>query len=308
MLNFSQEQNYFLQQGAGMRQSMIDTIVETVEAALKPPVNDYDEWYSDAIISGTAGIGKTHNAIKQLNAKGIHPIVIKGNQSIANLSGALMAYHYRFVNRPNPQPGEKLVLVFDDCDSLFETRDSINVLKGMTGKPGQRVFQHNVQVNKHQYSDFVQSIIDNYAPADGSSGIHVPCDDIVFIFTTNFPIPTEREAKEYMAKKKAATPQANKKMDLAAIRRRFAPTPSYVLSKKVNWGWIAEVGLNDGGLDILPDQQSKIIVLDWMWNNWDELNESNISTMEKMAIQMLRFPDSYRDRWERSLIDQMRSI
>lgn len=307
MLKFSQEQEYFIQQGAAMRRSLIDTIVETVETALQPPVNDFDEWYCDAIISGTMGIGKTYNAIKELNAKGIYPIVIKGNQSIANLSGALMAHHYRFTNRTNPEPGEKLVIVFDDCDSLFETRDSINLLKGMTGKPGERMFQHNVQVNKHQYSDFVQTIMNNYAPKDGSSGIHVSCEDMIFIFTTNFTVPTEREAKEY-ASKKGNTPQANKKMDLAAIRRRFTPTPNYVLPKKINWGWIVEVALNDGGLDMLPNEQDKIILLDWMWNNWDTMTETNLSTMEKMAIQMLKFPDSYRDRWERSFIDQMLAI
>ena len=303
MIKFSQEQKNAHSDGAGFRQEMLETIVEIVENALTPSELEYQDCYRDAIISGTMGIGKTYNSEKELHKRGIFPIVIKGNQSIPNLAGALMAYHYRFINRTDRLPNEKLLIMFDDCDALFENSTSINILKGMTGKPGSRIFQHNVQINRHQYSEFQQSIIDLYAPKDGSVGIHVPCDDMVFVFTTNFNLPTEKEAKEYLAKK-GSTAQANKKMDLAAVRRRFQ-VRNFVLAKKPNWGWLVEVALNDEGLAHLPNEESKMILLDWMWNNWDNMTETNISTMEKMAGQMLKYPETYRDRWERAFINQI---
>jgi hypothetical protein len=307
MIYFSEEQKSCIVQGASQRQHMIETIKEVVHEAISTE-NNWDIYYKDAIISGTMGIGKTYNAVKELNEAGIFPVIIKGNQSIANLAGALMVYHYRFTHSPDYVPGQKLVVIFDDCDSLFESSSNLNILKSMTAKPGNpedpRMFQHNVQINKHQYSDFQQSILEYYAPANGSVGIHVNCEDIIFLFTTNFVLPTETEAKNYMSKK-GATPQARKKMDLAAIRRRVAPTPTFLLSKKVNWGWLAEVGLNDGGLDLLEDQTSKMILLDWMWNNWDHMTETNLSTMEKMAAIMKKNPTDYRDRWERAFINQM---
>ena len=305
MVQFSKEQKTCMENGSSIRRHMIDTIKEVVqEAVTEETVNDYDEYYKDAVISGSMGIGKTYNAVKELNALGIYPAIIKGNQSIANLAGALMTYHYRFVHSEDYKPGKKLVIMFDDCDALFENSNNINILKGMTGKPGDRMFQHNVQINPHQYSEFQQTILEQYQPANGSSGIHVDCNDIVFIFTTNFVLPTEKQAKDYMAAK-GNTPQGRKKQDLAAIRRRIAPTPTFILNKKVNWGWIAEVGLNDNGLDILKDESQKMMLLDWMWNNWDHMTETNISTMEKMAIMMLKYPNNYRDRWEMSLLDQM---
>jgi hypothetical protein len=301
MIQFSQDQKHAWQDGAGLRREMVDTIVELVENALQN--SEFSNSYPDAIISGTMGIGKTYNAEKELKNRGIEPIIVKGNQSIANLAGALMVYHHRFINRSNPKPGEKLIIMYDDCDSLFESSKTINILKAMTGAEDRRVFQHNVQVNKFNYSAFQQSIMDNYAPADGSAGIHVPCDDMVFIFTTNLTLPTEKEAKDYL-KMKGQTSHAGKKMDLAAVRRRVQ-VRNFVLPKKPNWGWLVEVALNDGGLDILPDEMSKMILLDWMWNNWDNMTETNLSTLEKMAIMMIRHPDNYRDKWERAFINHI---
>jgi hypothetical protein len=126
---------------------------------------------------------------------------------------------------------------------------------------------------------------------------------MVFIFTTNLTLPTEKEAKDYL-RVKGQTSHAGKKMDLAAVRRRVQ-VRNFVLPKKPNWGWLVEVALNDGGLDILPDEMSKMILLDWLWNNWDNMTETNLSTLEKMAIMMIRHPDNYRDKWERAFINHI---
>ena len=41
-----------------------------------------------------------------------------------------------------------------------------------------------------------------------------------------------------------------------------------------------------------------MILLDWMYTNWFEMKESNIRTIEKMAYEMIDYPEEYRDIWE----------
>jgi len=85
--------------------------------------------------------------------------------------------------------------------------------------------------------------------------------------------------------------------DLAAIRGRFN-VKDYQLDFETNWGWIAEVALNDNGLPMLENELQVIILLDWMWNNWHKMTETNIRTIEKMAYEMVDYPNEYRDNWE----------
>jgi len=35
-----------------------------------------------------------------------------------------------------------------------------------------------------------------------------------------------------------------------------------------------------------------------MWHNWHGMTETNIRTIEKMAYEMVDYPDEYRDNWE----------
>ena len=102
------------------------------------------------------------------------------------------------------------------------------------------------------------------------------------------------EAKAAQAK--GASAKANKMLDLVAIRGRFN-TKDFELNKEENWGWLAEVGLNDGALHMLTKEAS-MILLDWVYTNWYDMKESNIRTIEKMAYEMVDYPEEYRDIWE----------
>jgi hypothetical protein len=56
--------------------------------------------------------------------------------------------------------------------------------------------------------------------------------------------------------------------------------------------------MNDGGCNFLNDQQ-KIYLLDWMWNNWSEMTETSIRTAEKMARVMIEEgEEGVQDAWE----------
>jgi hypothetical protein len=107
-------------------------------------------------------------------------------------------------------------------------------------------------------------------------------------------LPFESDARE--ALEKGVSAKANRLQDLSAIRGRFN-VKDYHLDFQTNWGWIAEVALNDGALSHLTEEQI-LILLDWMWNNWPNMTETNIRTIEKMAYEMVDYPEEYRDNWE----------
>jgi hypothetical protein len=66
---------------------------------------------------------------------------------------------------------------------------------------------------------------------------------------------------------------------------------------EIEWGWISEVILNDYP-NFKVNHESKIIILDWMYNNWNSMTEHSVRTAEKMAQVMVDEGDDYRDAWE----------
>ena len=284
-IQFSSQQKECIRKGALKRQGLIR---EAKKAANRAAGKAIREEYLDTILAGTTGIGKTFNVEQSINELGVPSITLKGNKSMFAFGGDLMLLHSRMPK------GSKMALIIDDCDSFFENKENINILKGMTGKTGTRQFQYNKKVNEHAFTEGQMQVMEQYQ-TEGMHGFTVPTDDFIFIFTTNFPLPFESDAKE--ALDKGVSAKANRLQDLSAIRGRFN-VKDYMLDKDTNWGWIAEVALNDGGLDMLQSDAEKMFLLDWMYNNWDAMTETNIRTIEKMAYEMVDYPEEYRDNWE----------
>lgn len=285
MIQFSSQQKECIRKGALKRQGLIR---EAKKAANRAAGNAIREEYLDTILAGTTGIGKTFNVEQSIKELGVPSITLKGNKSMFAFGGDLMLLHSRMPK------GTKMALIIDDCDSFFESKENINILKGMTGKTGTRQFQYNKKVNEHAFTEGQMQVMEQYQ-TEGMHGFTVPTDDFIFIFTTNFPLPFESDAKE--ALDKGVSAKANRLQDLSAIRGRFN-VKDYMLDKDTNWGWIAEVALNDGGLFMLESEIEKMILLDWIYNNWDNMTETNIRTIEKMAYEMVDYPNEYRDNWE----------
>ena len=285
MIKFSTHQKDAINKGTLKRNALIR---ESKKAAARVAGKSVREDYIDTILSGPTGIGKTFNIEKAIQELGLPYVTIRGNQSMFALGGDLMLLHSRM-----PE-GSKLAIIIDDCDTMFSGKDNLNTLKGMTGKKGTRQFQYNKKVNEHMFTEAQNFVMPHYQQ-EGMHGFSIPCDDFVFIFTTNFVLPAESDAQE--ALNSGVSAKANRLQDLAAIRSRFN-VKDFHLDFDTNWGWIAEVALNDGGLDMLENMEDKLILLDWMWNNWPNMTEHNIRTIEKMAYEMLDYPEEYRDNWE----------
>lgn len=288
-LQFSTAQKDAITKGAMKRNSLLR---EAKKAAQRAAGKSIREEYLDTILSGTTGIGKTFNIEKEVEALGIPYLTIKGNKSMFAFGADLMLLHHAIPK------GQKMALIIDDCDSFFESKENRNILKGLTGKSGSRQFQYNKKVNPHMFTEQQNAIMELYQ-TPGMHGFTVPTDNFVFIFTTNLPLPYESEAK--LAVDSGSSAKAIKLLDLVAIRGRHN-VKDFFLNFEENWGWIAHVGLNDGGLDMLETEEEKILLLDWMWNNWHQMTETNIRTIEKMAYEIIDDADNYRDNWEMDFI------
>ena len=72
----------------------------------------------------------------------------------------------------------------------------------------------------------------------------------------------------------------------------------FKLTKEEKWGWIYDAGMNDGALDMLETEDDKLFLLNWMWSNWDQMKETSIRTIEKMAEDMIEDPSDFVEYWE----------
>jgi len=301
---YTSRQKDAIVKGKQKRNALIRATRQAAESAIE--INELRGGFKlDTILSGSTGIGKTYNMKRELESSGVHYKEISGSAGFLYFAQMLMLEHAIFQQIKEERGLEKLVIFIDDCDSFFARKDELNALKGMTGGEGSRKLQYNRIIQEHMMTPAQMQILDQYRNPNGAQGFTVPCDEVVFVITTNFNLPSENYANAY-TKKHGPTGRANRLMDLAAVRRRFT-CKDFVLEKETNWGWIAEVSLNDGLLDFLGKEPEaafkKYVVLEWMWNNWDQMTEHNLDTVKDLALHMHESPDSFKDIWEADYID-----
>jgi hypothetical protein len=272
-------------------------------AARSSEIDDIKGYFKiDTILMGSTGIGKSHWTKKSLDESDVNYITIRGSVRFLVLCADLMlAHHLHIKQRKNKD--EKLVVFIDDCDTLFGSEEGRNALKEMSEKQGpDRKISYNRVIQEQFLEPQHLEILEEYRPKNGGMGFSVDCNDVIFIIATNYKLPTENEANNY-AKLHPATPRANAKLSLAAIRRRFT-CRDFVLDKATNWGWLAYVTLNDKTLieKILGKEDytaHKYEILNWIWTEWDNLTEHNLDTIKDLAYKIKEYgPDGYIDIWE----------
>ena len=115
------------------------------------------------VVSGPGGIGKTYAIFDYLESKNIEYKLVKGYSSPRALFDILSQYRDK-------------VIVFDDCDSIWEDRPSLNLLKSAleTNRKGKRIVSWNTadSVEEDEF-EFNGSIIfvsnkDFYATSKGT--------------------------------------------------------------------------------------------------------------------------------------------
>lgn len=296
-LSFSNKQELAIQEGRSKRRRLKRVTAKAAKVAME----DITYIGSDGEVSvlenkksihyyiyGPSGIGKTHNMKKELEKSGVPFYIISGNISMWSFAVNLACIK-------NNHPDEKVVIVVDDCDELLKDGKSVNQMKELLDEG---VFSYNKKPQMHMLTSSHQKECVEKCMSKDQMGFKVKCENFTFVITSNFQLPYD-DTPEAMLQKNGGnmTPRIAYLKHLTAIRGRMM-TKDISLTWEEKWGNIAEVLMNDNGCDFLDNQQ-KIYLLDWMWNNWEEMTETSIRTAEKMAkIMIEEGEDGVQDAWE----------
>ena len=232
-------------------------------------------------IYSPAGLGKTHSVNSAISKTNVQVVTISGNVGMFafGLNLAVLAH--------SKAKDEKIIINVDDCDALFKDELNINIMKNMLDIANPKRSYNYTKKLIVELTDVQQDAI-NYFSDARKIGFEVPVSDFLFIITSNSRLPTEDD----VANSKRSVMTAHK----YAIRSRCY-TNDFDLTSAEQWGWVADVVMNTDALNKIK-KKYKVELLQWMFDNWDNLTERSIRTAEKMAAMMIEDAEYYMEDWE----------
>lgn len=265
LLQLSSKQKAAIEAGKVKRNRLVRA---TKQAANQ---SEYDGKPLHYYIYGPSGIGKTYQTEKAVKETGVVTHTISGNVSMMALGVNLAVIKY--MNKKN-----KVVIVIDDCDEILKDTSNINQFKGILDR-NQYSYNKRFHINSVGEEGTLEHDAVLECMQDGRQGFTVDTSNFTFVITSNIRLAYDDDAEEGDDSKKAA-----RQRHLAAIRGR-CETKDLDMTKEEKWGNLAFVTLEDGACKNC-DEQQKIFILDYIWNNWDKMKETSIRTVGKMARTM----------------------
>lgn len=277
MIKFSRTQLQHIENGAAKRKRL----KELAKIAAK---SSFSSEYPHTYFYSEPGLGKTFTLVEALNESKIPFMIVSGNISMFAFGMSLACIRYQFGDKP-------VVILVDDCDEIFKTSLNVNIMKNVLD--GSRVYSYekSLQSQINNLSEFQREAIQSFS-SETRMGFEVPTDKMKFLFASNFQLPTDKDVKYAKSKGQQKAVMLG---HLNAIRSRCQPA-DFDLDENEQWGWIADVVLNEKCTNL--SKEKNMILLDWMYSNWDMMNEHSIRTVKKMAEVMKNNPETYRDTWE----------
>jgi hypothetical protein len=251
-----------------------------------------------SILSGPAGVGKTHGTLDECNKANIKNIVIAPGTSDVVLAVSLASGVHSL------KDDEELVVILDDADDLvFRDIDTINKWKLATAEENEETgfvphFNHNVnmynmvlQFEKAGNIRMVEAI--NAFTPDNGIGLSIPMNRVRFVILCNLDL----EDSKCFGRK------TNVKNAFAPVFDRFK-YKRIDMNWDIQWGWLAHVLSNSQPFEnkgfLLTDDQKKEL-LNWMYSNWDRLRSTSYRQVRDFAADMINDPDNYLDKWTDTL-------
>lgn len=210
-----------------------------------------------------------------------------------NISMFAFGIQLAVINYQNPEMNPVIVFV-DDTDVLFATEPACNTMKNVLSDARTFSYEKSLASQRGNLSEIQKEAIKHFNE-NGKMGFTVPTSNMVFVFASNFKLPIDddvRTARERSQGKSVLIAHKN------AIRSRCR-VADFDITGAEQWGWIADVTLNTSCLvDLGIGESAKNSILDFMWIYWDRLTERSIRLVEKMAISMKEYPNTYERIWE----------
>ena len=279
---FDKDQLHYIAKGQVHRATLRSQINEALNNNL---------FRENFIISSLPGLGKSYEMTKALGSISNPPLVFNG-------AASMPAFIIDVATAVYLAKGQHLTVVLDDCDVIFADAN-INSVKKMFDDT--RILRYG-KVAKGLYpfcTDLQIEAINSFAEPE-SAGFTVPLNNVTFITLTNRHLPTVNEVDVM----DPATSQHNKAKDLYAIRRRTEYKEIAMESLEL-WGYVTDVIINEQICEKFLPQialNQKQQIATWMYVNWKEVTERNLSLAEKMTKDMVRYPNDYLDIWATNYI------
>lgn len=276
---FDSDQQHFITKGIVQQQVLRKTLREAFYK------NKFDENF---LISSLPGLGKSWEMQQILNSNPNNNVVlIEGSAGIFSFIIDVTTAVYL-------AQGQKIRMVLDDCDVLFENAN-INLAKKMFDQTKKLIYGKNARSLKGICTDIQWQAIESFL-TDERAGFSVDLTNVTFVILTNRHLPTinEVEAQASGSKKDAIF------TDLYAIRRRTKYKEISMTNNEL-WGYVANVVLNEHICEkFIPtiNLEQKQQILTWCWANWDNVTERNLSLIEKMTKDIDNYPNNYVDIWK----------
>lgn len=277
---FSKEQMKLIQNATNVRTSLSRLINPAVGQNTK---------YRHVILSGAAGLGKTHFVQSFFKINNLPYARITGAISLFSLGVKLAGI---MVNR---KPNETLYIHIDDADVAFRSEEGCNLLKQMLFDDNAFIYERNIGPLIQGFQQEVRAAVEGFR-TERSLGFRIPLDNVVFIITSNIPLPSDREVTSHFGKNGHSGILVHRNAIRSRCKYRYLD-----FNQDQRWGWIASAFLEDGKM---PNDDNFIIkcVLDFMWKNRLEMQEYNVRTAELMLQKVDEYPGAYYEEWKNEFL------
>ena len=266
--------------------------VERIKLSLNTlisPATGINTKYRHVIIAGAAGLGKTHFVRSFLERNHLPNARITGAVSLFSLGVRLACI------MANRNPNETLYIHIDDADVAFKTEEGCNLMKQMLFDDNAFVYERNIGPLLQGFQNEVREAVESFR-SENSLGFRVPLENVVFLITTNIPLPSDSEVVNLFGKSGQSGILVHRNAIRSRCRYRYLD-----FSREMRWAWIASVFLVDGRI---PDHENFItkVMLDFMWENRQAMQEYTIRTAELMLKIAREYPRTFFQEWQNEFL------
>jgi hypothetical protein len=190
---------------------------------------------------------------------------------------------------------ETFYIHIDDADVAFRSEEGCNLLKQMLFDDNAFVYERNIGPLLRGFPSEVRDAVESFMTGE-SLGFRVPLDNVVFLITTNIPLPSDNEVTRHIGRNGHSGILVHRNAIRSRCRYRFLE-----FSDDLRWAWIASAFLVNWKI---PDQDNFItkVMLDFMWVHRKEMQEHTIRAAELMLTIAQNNPKSCYQEWQNEFL------